>query len=454
MKKNFYYFIFGILFIILNLTVIKAQEKPSQTNPENEFLQKIDLAQFPTPIYQQYIGNGVTLDWLINQSLTNNRNLLAARQTRDILAAKRLQAGLRPNPQISVQFGSDQLASRTGEYDLDATFSQPFERGGKRQKRVQVVELELAQAEKEIAFQEQTLRSEIYTQYINTLATAKTLELLEKLVALTQENLRLVTVKFEQGEAAKLDLQLTQVELNRWKSVLLQTDLQVKASILQLKTLAGLEADTAVKLTEFFPTQITSQLDLLDLQTQALASRLDLQAARLKEELSQAQIDLATANAKADINLFATYSEEREVEDMVVARSSNINRKIGVGITIPLTINNRNQGTIAQFTATKTQIRYQREQLEQQIKQEVALALNRLESSKETLKLFEIDILPKAQDNLKIISVAYQLGEQELLAVIAEQRRLIDFQQQFIQINKEYYLSLVALEKAIGGKIN
>ncbi|MBK7994070.1 MAG: TolC family protein [Blastocatellia bacterium] len=223
---------------------------------------------------------------------------------------------------------------------------------------------------------------------------------------------------------------------------------------MQLKTLAGLEADTAVKLTEFFPTQITSQLDLLDLQTQALASRLDLQAARLKEELSQAQIDLATANAKADINLFATYSEEREVEDMVVARSSNINRKIGVGITIPLTINNRNQGTIAQFTATKTQIRYQREQLEQQIKQEVALALNRLESSKETLKLFEIDILPKAQDNLKIISVAYQLGEQELLAVIAEQRRLIDFQQQFIQINKEYYLSLVALEKAIGGKIN
>ncbi|MBK7994069.1 MAG: hypothetical protein IPK14_11790 [Blastocatellia bacterium] len=106
----------------MNLTVIKAQEKPSQTNPENEFLQKIDLAQFPTPIYQQYIGNGVTLDWLINQSLTNNRNLLAARQTRDILAAKRLQAGLRPNPQISVQFGSDQLASRTGEYDLDATF--------------------------------------------------------------------------------------------------------------------------------------------------------------------------------------------------------------------------------------------------------------------------------------------------------------------------------------------
>ena len=454
MKKNFYYSIFTILLIILNLDVTEAQEKPSQTNPENEFLQKINLANYPTPIYQQYIGNGVTLDWLIDQALTNNRNLLAARQTRDILAAKRLQAGLKPNPQISVQFGSDQLVSRTGEYDLDATFSQPFERGGKRQKRVQVVELELAQAEKEIAFQEQSLRSEIYTQYINTLTTAKTLELLEKLVALTQENLRLVTVKFEQGDAAKLDLQLTQVELNRWKSVLLQTDLQVKSSFLQLKTLAGLESSTALKLTEIFPTQITSQLDLLDLQTQALANRLDLQAARIKEELSQAQIDLAMANAKPDINLFATYSEEREVEDMIMARATNINRKIGVGITIPLTINNRNQGTIAQFAATKTQIRYQREQLEQQIKQEVALALNRLESSKETLKLFELDILPKAQDNLKIISVAYELGEQELLAVIAEQRRLIDFQQQFIQINKEYYLSLIALEKAIGGKIN
>lgn len=454
MKKNFYYFIFGILLIMLNLIITKAQEKPSQTNLENEFLQKIDLAQFPTPIYQQYIGNGVSLDWLIDQALVNNRNLLAIRQNRDILAAKRLQAGLRPNPQISVQFASDQLASRIGEYDLDATFSQPFERGGKRQKRVQVVELELAQAEKEIVFQEQTLRSEIYTQYINTLATAKTLELVEKLVALTQENLRLVNVKFEQGDAAKLDLQLTQVELNRWKSVLLQTDLQVKVNLLQLKTLAGLEASTPLKLTEFFPAQITSQLNLLDLQTQALANRLDLQAARIKEELSQAQIDLATANAKPDINLFATYSEEREVEDMIVARSSNVNRKIGVGITIPLAINNRNQGTIAQFAATKTQIRYQREQLEQQIKQEVALALNRLENSQQTLKLFESDILPKAQDNLKIISIAYQLGEQELLAVIAEQRRLIDFQQQFIQINKEYYLSLVALEKAIGGKIN
>ncbi|KAF0248959.1 MAG: cobalt-zinc-cadmium resistance protein CzcC, partial [bacterium] len=409
-----------------------------------------------TPFYHQYIDNtnGISLDWVVGQALQANKELIAARQKRGILQGRRLQASLRPNPKVEVEFLTDQLSNRKGEYDFSTTYLQPIERGGKREKRIRVVDLELAQIEKEIIFQEQKLRLDILTQYANALASSEHLKLLEKLVKLNEENFQIVQVKFKEGDVAKLDLQLTEVELNRWKIQQLQAELQVKASFTQIKFLAGLQLETPLKLKTPFPFPMLNSLNISQLQTLALENRADLQAARIGEEIAQARIDLAQSQAKTNIDLFAKYQEERKVEENGLGRLAMTERKIGGGISFSLPLYNRNQGDIVETTASKTQASYLREQLEQKIKQEIAIALAQFLSAEQTLKLFETNILPKAQDNLKILQVAYQLGDQDLLDVITEERRFIESQREYLAAHKEYYLSLIALEKAVGTTIN
>ncbi len=73
---------------------------------------------------------------------------------------------------------------------------------------------------------------------------------------------------------------------------------------------------------------------------------------------------------------------------------------------------------------------------------------------KESLRFYEKEVLPNSQKTLNVIRVAYDLGEQQLLDVIAEQRRLIEIQQQYIEVQKDYYISLIELEKALGIRIN
>lgn len=453
MKKN--------LSITITLLILLLSVFYSLTNAQNtslskaeELLKKIDISKYPTPLYLQYIdSNGTELESLIKEALLSNKILIATKQKRDILQAKRIQAGLKPNPTIEVEFLTDELSNRRGEYEFNATYLQPIERGGKRKNRLKVVDLELLQLEKEIIFQEQKLRSEIFIQYINALANSEYLKLLEKLVGLNEENFQIVEVKFKEGDVAKLDLQLTELELNRWKIQQLQAELQVKASFAEIKFLVGLEEKSPLKLRTSFPFLEPKQ-SLLELESLALENRADLQALRLGEEIAQAHIDLALSQAKTNIDLFARYKEERKVEENLLGKLLVIERKIGGGISFSLPFYNRGQGDIMEATASKTQATYLREQLEHKIKQEVAIAFAQILNAQQTLKLYETNILPKAENNLKILQVAYQLGEQDLLNVITEQRKLIESQRDYLTIQKDYRLALSALERAIGKAVN
>jgi cobalt-zinc-cadmium efflux system outer membrane protein len=215
MKKRFFLIIITIILFIRDYTLINAQDNASAKT--QELLQKIDFSKYPTPLYKQYIDdtNGTGLDFLVTQALQTNKELIATKQKREILQGKRLQANLKPNPTIDIEFLTDQLSNQNGEYDFSTTYLQPIERGGKREKRVRVADLELAKLEKEIIFQEQNLRLNVVTQYANALVNSEHLQLLEKLVKLNEENFQVVQVRFKEGDVAKLDLQLTELELNR-----------------------------------------------------------------------------------------------------------------------------------------------------------------------------------------------------------------------------------------------
>lgn len=62
-------------------------------------------------------------------------------------------------------------------------------------------------------------------------------------------------------------------------------------------------------------------------------------------------------------------------------------------------------------------------------------------------------MLQQSEKNLSVIRQAYQLGQLRLLDVLAEQRRLIETQLNYIDTQLELARALSELERAVGGNL-
>jgi outer membrane protein, heavy metal efflux system len=110
-------------------------------------------AQTPTPTAAQYVSatQGTTLDELIKLMLDRNKELVAARAQLRQGEGRLVQARLRPNPTLEVQYGTDAIFRNEGEYNYSLSFSQPIELGGKRDKRMRVARLLIEATKEQIA---------------------------------------------------------------------------------------------------------------------------------------------------------------------------------------------------------------------------------------------------------------------------------------------------------------
>jgi aspartyl-tRNA(Asn)/glutamyl-tRNA(Gln) amidotransferase subunit B len=109
----------------------------------------------------------------------------------------------------------------------------------------------------------------------------------------------------------------------------------------------------------------------------ALAGRPDLKAARLREEMAEAGIDLAKAQIYPTIGVSVHFSSDKLVlEDLHIAGSRYVekDREVSLGVSIPLPLFNRQQGAIAERVSQRMQAKAQREATELSIRREVAAA--------------------------------------------------------------------------------
>jgi cobalt-zinc-cadmium efflux system outer membrane protein len=64
--------------------------------------------------------------------------------------------------------------------------------------------------------------------------------------------------------------------------------------------------------------------------------------------------------------------------------------------------------------------------------------------------LFEQGVIPRSDDNIRIMRAAYELGEFRITDVITEQRRMLEAQQEYTEALAERYRAIVDLRAAIG----
>ena len=187
----------------------------------------------------------------------------------------------------------------------------------------------------------------------------------------------------------------------------------------------------------------------------ALHDRPDVQAFRANENLAAARIEQARAEGRWDARVTAGY--ERMNSSFPVF---GVNRQGGLqpvqvvfhflklGVSIDLLVRNKNQGAIEAAVAESEAAKSRREFAELTVRREVAAAYAQYVQAVKAEEIFRVGARDAAKANLDVVRQTYELGSKTLLDYIAEQRRFIESENDFIDAQLAVYNARVEIQRA------
>ncbi len=388
----------------------------------------------------------ISLDQAIDLALAHNHSIKATRTLILQNQAQEITANLRPNPTLgadsqfvpifSPQDFSRENLNETQQFDIGIGYL--FERGHKRQRRLQAARDQTAVTHAQVGDAERTLAFNVGQQFVSVLLAESTLQFaLQDLKGFQQtvdiSEAQLKAGYIGEGDYLKIKLQLLQF----------QTDVS-SARLAKVQALVGLReflGYSAVPADYDVIGDLAYQplkADLEDLQTKALRERPDFRAAELGTTAAQSQILLAKANAKVDVN--GTY-------DFTHVSGENT---ASLFVNFELPIFNRNQGEIARTGFALTQAQEQQQAVSDTVLSDVANAYEAVRSNDEVVQLYTSGYLKQAQDSRDISEYAYKRGAASLLDFLDAERSYRSVQLAYRQALASYMTALEQLKEAVG----
>ena len=399
----------------------------------------------PTPTRDRPAATQITLEQAITLALANSPSIKAARTQIQQSQAQEITANLRPNPTLSWDsqfipvfsgdFSTDTL-NNLQQFDIGLGYL--FERGHKRQNRLQAARDATAVTAAQIADTERTLVFNVAQQFVNVLLANSTLQFAVENLNSFQDTVTISEQRYKAGDISegdylKIKLQLLQFQTD--VSSARVAKVQALGSLRQLIGYASLPHDFDV-VGDLNYQPLTAALP--DLQVKALATRPDLLAAQKGVKAANSQIALARADAKVDVNASASYSH-------VSGASST-----SLFFNVPLPFFNRNQGEIARTKFALTGAELTAKAAEDTVMTDVTNAYESASSNQDVVKLYVSGYLKQAQDSRDISQYAYKAGAATLLDFLDAERSYRSTQLAYRQALAAYMLSLEQLRQAIG----
>jgi outer membrane protein, heavy metal efflux system len=409
----------------------------------------------PDPVIASYFNKqqGLTSVDLIGRALRLNGEMAAARLDIDRSRARLTQARLRANPSIDFEQTTGQFSGARGERQTSIGFSLPIESGGRRQSRISLAELEIAASEATLAERERQLVLEVRLAYVEALAAIRELQITASLTAIDTQTARIIEARVSEGDSSPLELSLIKVETDRLKARRALVEGRLRNAFLKLKRLTGLAPDEPLQIRESLlaPLLQAPALAIEAAIAEALKSRPDVRMARLVEDAAQAGLRLAKAQATPELTAFGKFTVNRSLFDETpVGVLRDRDKLLTFGLSISLPLFHRNQGGKAEAGLAIQQARQRRQFAEAAARSEVAAAFARFEAAQNSLAIFEKGVVERSGQNIRAISRAYELGAFSMTELLAEQRRLLDSEREFIEVLSDRFRALAEIQSAIG----
>ncbi|HEY4709612.1 MAG TPA: TolC family protein [Candidatus Acidoferrales bacterium] len=387
----------------------------------------------------------IALDDAIQLALKHNHNLLAAQTTIEQDEALETQANLRPNPALFADWeylpfnpGSQNASYLENSTEADLGLSYLFERGKKRQHRLQAAKDVTSQARSLVADNERTLTFNVASQFFNVQLAESTLELATKDVESFRKTVDISEFQYKAGGMSEGDFLMIKLQLLQYESDYQQAILAKDQGLDDLRNMLGYESVPAdYDVSGPFEYQPVNA-NLEDLQMKALQDRPDLRAAQQGVTAATSQWELQKADGKVDVTGQANYSHVNGINAATVY------------VSVPLPVFNRNQGNIAQARYAITQTQEQEKATSEQVMTDVHDAYGGLKENDAIIVLYRSGYLNAAVRDRDIEEFAYEHGGASLLDWLNAERTYRVTELAYRQALASYLTALEQLREAVG----
>jgi outer membrane protein, heavy metal efflux system len=388
----------------------------------------------------------ITLDEAVNLALTHSPSLQAQRTLVLQNQAQEITANLRPNPTLGADsqfipffspqdFSGDNL-DQAQQFDIGVGYL--FERGHKRQSRLQAARDQTAVTRAQVADAERTLAFNVGQQFVSVLLAESTLTFALQDLKSFQQTVDISETQYKAGYISEGDYLKIKLQLLQFQTDVSSAQLAKVQALVALRQSLGYNTvpadfDVAGDLA-FQP--LKGRVE--DFQARALRERPDFRAATLGVTAAQSQIRLAQANAKVDVN--GTYDFSH-----VSGQST-----ASLFVSFDLPIFNRNQGEIARTRYALTQAQQQELAANDTVMSDVLNAYETVRSNEQVVQLYISGYLKQAQDSRDISEYAYKRGAASLLDYLDAERSYRAVELAYRQSLASYLTAVEQLKEAVG----
>lgn len=386
-------------------------------------------------------ANHLTLQTAATLALAQNPALLAHGYELRAATARAQQAGLRPNPELSLEV-EDVLGSGNyrGGRNAQTTLqlSQLIELGGKRNARSEIASAQstLKQTDAELARVE--VLAAVAMQFIHVLGDQHELTLSRDATNLAEETLALAKRRVEAGNASPIEEKRANIQLSKARLLEEHDEHELLVARRKLAALWGATNATFGELqADLFARPPLPNFDELSAR---ISHSPELARWASETSVRDAEVKLADARRRPDLTAGAGVRQFAGPDDVGFVFQ----------FSLPLPLSDRQQGTRAEARALAEKTTVERDAAELRLRTALFGIAQELIHADTELTALDHEMLPDAEAALTLAREGFERARFSQLELLDAQRTLLELRRERITAAVAYHQFVIEIEKLLG----
>jgi outer membrane protein TolC len=391
-------------------------------------------ASWPLPVDDPLLAS------LIEEALSKNPDVAAARQSAAAAGQRPAQARSLADPMFSVGYTNDGWSPSLGSMPMTTLgfmASQELPYPGKRGLRGDIATREAGQAEQQAARVSRGITAEVKRGYYGLLLARNLLELIRDQEDIWKQIEGVARARYGVGQGAQQDVLRVQVEVTRIEQLRAEQEAEAAIRLAELNRLLSRAADTPLETSARLSLRPV-QSDLEPLLAWATGISPELKGVGLGIDRATLAVALAKKQYKPDFSVQAAYMNRGGLDPMWQA---------GVGISIPLYRKRLSAGVAeadAQLRASQSVL----ESVRLQLRFRTQERLIQLKTTERVATLYGEGIVPQDRMSVEAALANYQTGKVPFIAVLEALTTLYNDRATHLRLLASHEQTVASLEEA------
>jgi len=375
-----------------------------------------------------------------------NREIQLGQRQVEVAQAERLSAAARPNPNLSFSASSLSPQRGLGSGDLRdkqinsvVGLDRLFERGGKREIRMQAADQNIRASRGDYADIQRQQKVALYGAYYDLVAAQERQRIATETAGLFQKTIDAVERRFKAGDISASDVARIRVDALRAQNDARAAQAERQKAQTALAYIIGAERDAArINASDNWP-ETGPAADALEIE-KALAGRADVQAAQARLAAAEKNRELARALRTRDVTGSVQFQH---------FPGDFSNNSFGIGVSIPLFLGYNFEGEIRRTEVELQIARENHERVRALALGEIVSRRAELDAARERVQRFRESLLIEAQKAADAAEYAYSRGAIGVMDLLDSRRQLYATRLEASSTQADYAKSLAGWQAAI-----